>query len=81
MLVCLLLLIPLLMLGAAAMESAVLGERMAANSEDRGRAFSAAEAALETAEAWLKSQEYLPMATNTGEGACGCPVSWMRNFQ
>ena len=28
MLVCLLLLIPLLMLGAAAMESAVLGERM-----------------------------------------------------
>ena len=73
MLVCLLLLIPLLMLGATAMESAVLGERMAANTEDRGRAFSAAEAALETAEAWLKSQEYLPMATNTGEGGVWMP--------
>lgn len=68
MLVCLLLLIPLLMLGATSMESAVLGERMAANYEDRARAFSAAEAALETAEAWLRSQEFLPMATNVGEG-------------
>ena len=66
--VCLLLLIPLLVLGATSMESAVLGERMAANFEDRGRAFSAAEAALERAEAWLRSQEYLPIATNTGEG-------------
>jgi Tfp pilus assembly protein PilX len=54
--VCLLLLVPLLLLGVGTMESAVLGERMAANIEDRARAFDAAETALEAGEAWLRSQ-------------------------
>ena len=35
--VCLLLLVPLLLLGVGTMESAVLGERMAANIEDSAR--------------------------------------------
>lgn len=66
--VCLLLLVPLLLLGVGTMESAVLGERMAANIEDRARAFGAAETALEAGEAWLRSQEFLPIASSEGAG-------------
>lgn len=67
LIVCLLLMVPLLLLGIGAMESAVLGERMAANAEDRGRAFGAAETALKTGEAWLKAQAFLPVATDSGK--------------
>ena len=66
--VCLLLLVPLLLLGVGTMESAVLGERMAANIEDRARAFDAAETALEAGEAWLRSQAVLPIASSEGAG-------------
>ena len=66
LLMCLVLLVPLLLLGASAMESAVLGEKMASNTEDRSRAFHAAEMAIVSGESWLRRQSLPPAATESG---------------
>lgn len=79
--VCLLLLVPLLLLGVGTMESAVLGERMAANIEDRARAFDAAETALEAGEAWLRSQAVLPIASSEGLEGFGERAFWGRIYR
>ncbi len=48
------------------MESAVLGEKMASNTEDRSRAFHAAEMAIVSGESWLRRQSLPPAATESG---------------
>ena len=68
LLVCLILLVPLLMLSLSAMETALLGERMASGAIDQSRAFQSAEAALEAAESWLAAQEEIPQASADGGG-------------
>lgn len=68
LLVCLILLVPLLLLSLSAVETALLGERMAAGAVDRSRAFQSAEAALEAAENWLASLASFPQASNDGGG-------------
>lgn len=63
---CLIFLAVLTMMGIAAMESATLEERMSGNMRDHEVAFNAAESAMQAAEAWLVSQNTLPITSTNG---------------
>lgn len=66
---CLVFLAILTMLGVSGMESTILEERMSGNMRDYTLAFQAAESVLKNAEAWLVTQNTLPITSidgNTG---------------
>ncbi len=63
---CLIFLAVLTMMGVSGMESTTLEERMSANMVDHERAFNAAETALQAAEAWLVTQDVLPITSTDG---------------
>lgn len=63
---CLIFLAVLTMMGVSGMESTTLEERMSANMVDHERAFNAAETALQAAEAWLITQDVLPITSTDG---------------
>lgn len=66
LLFCLVFLAVLTMMGVSGMESATLEERMSANMRDHELAFNAAESALQAAEAWLVTQNTLPITSTDG---------------
>lgn len=63
---CLIFLTVLTMMGVSGMESTTLEERMSANMVDKERAFNAAETALQAGEAWLITQNTLPITSTDG---------------
>lgn len=63
--ICLIILTLLTVLGVTAVKSSIVETRIASNMHDRQLAFEAAEAALRDAEAWLKSLDANPDATDT----------------
>ncbi|MEQ8314510.1 MAG: PilX N-terminal domain-containing pilus assembly protein [Gammaproteobacteria bacterium] len=63
---CLIFLTVLTMMGVSGMESTTLEERMSANMVDHERSFNAAETALQAAEAWLVTQDVLPITSTDG---------------
>lgn len=63
---CLIFLTVLTMAGVSGMESTTLEERMSANMVDKERAFNAAESALQAGEAWLITQDFLPVTSTDG---------------
>lgn len=69
LLFCLVFLAVLTMMGVSGMESATLEERMSANMRDHELAFNAAESALQAAEAWLVTQNTLPITSTDGSTA------------
>lgn len=71
---CLVFLLILTMMGVASMESTILEERMAGNMQDHGRAFQAAEAALQAGEDWLAGQLFWPATSNDGS-----TPTWLRD--
>lgn len=72
--VVLLLLVVVTLLGLAAMRGTIMQERMSGNVSARGTAFQAAEAALRTAESWLRDSDPVMPASGCSAGACAAPV-------
>ncbi|MDT8427358.1 MAG: PilX N-terminal domain-containing pilus assembly protein [Pseudomonadales bacterium] len=71
---CLVFLLILTMMGVSSMESTILEERMAGNMQDHGRAFQAAEAALQAGEEWLAGELFWPATSNDGS-----TPAWLRD--
>ena len=66
LIVCLVFLSILTVMGTSGMETTVLEERMSANMRDYSLAFQSAESALKNAEAWLLTQDTLPIDSGDG---------------